>query len=143
MRSKRYKENVMILIVIIIIMMIFAWWASGEVYHPRPTKEPTIVVPTRVTAVWTTATPTVLPTKTAIPSITNTQMPTVTAQPTATKTLAPTATHTPIILYKIVEDKEPDCKMYFIRPWGTKVIPRCWAPFRFTQKFVPPSIFVP
>ena len=138
----RHKQNVIIIIAIIIAMLVFAWWASGEIYNPRPTKTPTVVIPTRVTAVWTTATPAA----TKIPSSTNTPIvPTFTPVLTSTATLAPTATNT-AILYTIVEDKKPDCEMVVFKHNRAIYYYRCvHIGYRAkpTIGFTPSPIFIP
>lgn len=136
-----YRASVIFVVVFIIAMLVFAWWASGEIYHPRPTK--TVVWPTRVTATsWEVATVTPRPmvTATVIPSSTSTLTFTPTLIWTATQ--APMATSTPI-LYAVVEDKETDCMTYFIRPWGIKMIPRCWLPQQQIIGFTPSPIYIP
>lgn len=136
----RYKANVIFVVVFIVAMLLFAWWASGEIYNPRPTKTPTVVIPTRVTAVWETATPTIV--ATPIPSSTNTPVvPTATPTSTFAPVIVETPTQVPVYVYPVV-----DCEMLVFR--GNRAIHyyRCLNigyRAKFTIGFTPSPIFIP
>jgi len=151
-----HKPRVIWSIVWIIVVLFIAWWIGGEYYKPYP--PPTqAVTPTRTSQpTWTatniptdqpTATPTASPTNQPTDQPTATQTPTPTDQPTIqpVETATPTATTLPI-LYDSVEDKEYECMTFYIRPWGIKVIYRCWLPQPTATpdgKFDGSPIFVP
>lgn len=129
----RDDYRVWLAIIVIIAALLFAWWASGEVYDPKPTKSPTVSIPTRVTVEWVTATAfptatlTPIVTQTVAPTATNTPQPTITAaetEPSATETqsatLAPTATTAE------TEQPIPECEMLVYKHNRAIYYPYCW-----------------
>ena len=89
-RRKSYVR-MMILYLLAILLLLFAWWASGEIYKPKPTPLPTdvIVLPPKATA-----TDIVYPVYTKSPTPVTIATQTSTFIPTATQAPASTPTHT-------------------------------------------------
>lgn len=152
MSKMRFKYRVWLAIIVIIAALLFAWWASGEIYNPRPTKIPTATLPTKVGAETATMTPTMelTPTQTAItvstatiaPTATSTTQPTLTASETEhsatvtatpTETLAPTVTHivtpTATSTHQVelrLERSTPLCEMLVYKHNHAIYYPYCW-----------------
>ena len=96
---RRSYVRIMMLYLIAILLLLFAWWASAEVYKPKPTPLPTdvIVLPPKATAtdVHPVATNTAIPVTIATQTIPSTLISTATQAPTYTAThtyIPPTAT---------------------------------------------------
>lgn len=91
-------RNIIIIILIIFCCLLFAWWASGEIYNPRPTPPANtqIVLPPKATATNVPAATAVIPV-TEIVAVTEAPVPTATFTPTLvfTATQAPTYTQIP------------------------------------------------
>lgn len=125
----RGQYRVWLAIIVIIAALVFAWWASGEVYDPKPTKTPTVSMPTRVTAEWATATETVVPTASLAPTVTQTVAPTATSTPqptftpTAAETLAPTETPAEAVY---TEQPDLECVMLVCKHGRAIYYPYCW-----------------
>lgn len=108
-------KQMIIIWLIIFLCLLFSWWASGEIYNPRPTEQVTITLPQHVTAteITTYLPPTSTIAVTYTPTTVYTATPTV-ALPPPTKTpqpttQQPTATYTPVPSYLYAEPDEHDC----------------------------------
>lgn len=141
MRRRRQRKAVLLYLLFILLVLVLAWWMAGDYYKPYPPATPTPTPgywPTRITAtiipsatitevIVTPIQPTIGYTETPMqPTVTTTHTPTITATLILPTIPAPTETPMPI-LYTIVKDKQSVCVTYFIRPWGVKIIPRCWT----------------
>jgi len=101
---------------IIVTLLVFAWWASGEIYKPRPT--PTPAIPTHITATDAPAVTAIVPV-TEIVVVTEAPRPTATATmipivipPTVSYTQTPTQTiiSTPVLSRLFPNDNKHECK---------------------------------
>lgn len=101
---------------IIVTLLVFAWWASGEIYKPRPT--PTPAIPTHITATDAPAVTAIVPvteivvvTEAPAPTATATMIPIV-VPPTVSYTQTPTQTiiSTPVLSRLFPNDNKHECK---------------------------------
>ena len=100
---RRSYVRIMMLYLIAILLLLFAWWASAEVYKPKPTPLPTdvIVLPPKATAtdVHPVATNTAIPVTIATQTNTPVLVTATTQAPTYTAThRPPTATNVPPVI---------------------------------------------
>lgn len=102
---------------IIVTLLVFAWWASGEIYKPRPT--PTPAIPTHITATDAPAVTAIVPvteivvvTEAPRPTATQTPIPQFTPWVNLTYTQTPTQTiiSTPVLSRLFPNDNKHECK---------------------------------